>query len=222
MLNFNRQVGATNPWNWKKPVQSGALRRKFILIKLIVDAQVEVVGVVRRLTVLAAEYSMSIASIRQTEHSHYALYFICHFQRGNHVGYFQHKENTGRPSDAICYKGRKGLQRLRCGWTRMEPCPCKPLGFDPTGLERAAKAAREIDASTNACVCVHCCVFVRIILAAAQAALAFDVILQHETTKQLEHETRQAAYEMQSRKYEIERIKDEGDEARQTLAVTTV
>lgn len=75
-------------------------------------------------------------------------------------------------------------------------------GFDPTGLERAAKAAREIDASTN-------------------AALAFDVILQHETTKQLEHETRQAAYEMQSRKYEIERIKDEGDEARQTLAAQT-
>ncbi len=150
------------------------------------------------------------------------LVFYLYFQRGNHVGHFQHKENTGRPGDAICYKGRKGLQRLRCGWTRMEPCPCKPLGFDPTGLERAAKAAREIDASTNACVCVHCCVFVRIILAAAQAALAFDVILQHETTKQLEHETRQAAYEMQSRKYEIERIKDEGDEARQTLAVTTV
>ena len=51
-------------------------------------------------------------------------------------------------------------------------------GFDPTGLERAAKAAKAIDASPN-------------------AKLAFDVVSQHELTKQLEHSTRQAAYEMQ-------------------------
>lgn len=75
-------------------------------------------------------------------------------------------------------------------------------GFDPTGLERAAQAAREIDASTH-------------------AALAFDVIQQHETTKQLEHATRHAAYEMQAHKYDMERFKDEGDAARRTLAAQT-
>jgi hypothetical protein len=26
LLNFNSQVEATNPWNWKKPVQSAAWR----------------------------------------------------------------------------------------------------------------------------------------------------------------------------------------------------
>jgi len=75
-------------------------------------------------------------------------------------------------------------------------------GFDPTGLERAAKAAREIDASTH-------------------AALAFDVIQQREMTKQLQHGTQQAAYEMQARQYEIGRVKNEGDEARRTLAAQT-
>jgi len=52
-----------------------------------------------------------------------------------------------------------------------------------------------------------------------KATLAFDVIQQQEVTKQLEHGTRQAAYEMQTRQYEISRVKDEGDEARQTLMV---
>ncbi|EGB04171.1 hypothetical protein AURANDRAFT_33000, partial [Aureococcus anophagefferens] len=66
------------------------------------------------------------------------------------------------------------------------------IGFDPTGLERAAKAAREIDASPNA-----------------------------KVTKQLEHGTRQSAYEMQARKFEMARVKDEGDEARQTLVAQT-
>lgn len=52
-----------------------------------------------------------------------------------------------------------------------------------------------------------------------QASLAFDVIQQQEVTKQLEHGTRQSAYEMQARKFEMARVKDEGDEARQTLVV---
>ncbi|KAJ1459791.1 hypothetical protein M885DRAFT_613389 [Pelagophyceae sp. CCMP2097] len=78
----------------------------------------------------------------------------------------------------------------------------KGSGFDPTGLERAAKAAREIDASKN-------------------AALAFDVIQQQEMTKQIEHQTRQAAYEMQARQYEMGRVKDEAEEARRTLAAQT-
>jgi ATPase family AAA domain-containing protein 3A/B len=47
------------------------------------------------------------------------------------------------------------------------------------------------------------------------------VIQQKEVTKQLEHGTRQAAYEMQARQYEISRVKDEGDEARRTLIAQT-
>ena len=54
----------------------------------------------------------------------------------------------------------------------------------------------------------------------SQAALAFDVIQQHETTKQLEHATRHAAYEMPAHKYDMERFKDEGDAARRTLAAS--
>ena len=76
-------------------------------------------------------------------------------------------------------------------------------GFDPTGLERAAKAAREIDAS-------------------AHARLAFDVIQAREATKRLEHGTRQAAYEMRAREYEMQSVGKEGAEARQTLALATL
>lgn len=75
-------------------------------------------------------------------------------------------------------------------------------GFDPTGLERAAKAAQEIDTSRN-------------------ATLAFNVISQREMTKQLEYDSRQAAYEMHAREYEVGRVKGEGNEARRTLAVQT-
>lgn len=75
-------------------------------------------------------------------------------------------------------------------------------GFDPTGLERAAKAARDIDTSKN-------------------ATLAFNVISQREMTKQLENDTRQAAYEMHAREYEVGRVKGEGSEARRTLAAQT-
>ena len=70
------------------------------------------------------------------------------------------------------------------------------------GLERAAKAAREIDAS-------------------AHARLAFDVIQAREATKRLEHGTRQAAYEMRAREYEMQSVGKEGAEARQTLAAQT-
>lgn len=75
-------------------------------------------------------------------------------------------------------------------------------GFDPTGLERAAKAAREIDAS-------------------AHGTLAFDVFRHREVTKQLEYGTQQAAYEMQARHYEMGRVREEGTEARHTLQVQT-
>ena len=65
-----------------------------------------------------------------------------------------------------------------------------------------AKAAREIDAS-------------------AHARLAFDVIQAREATKRLEHGTRQAAYEMRAREYEMQSVGKEGAEARQTLAAQT-
>eukprot|EP00630_Chrysocystis_fragilis_P003698 CAMPEP_0197400078 /NCGR_PEP_ID=MMETSP1165-20131217/16295_1 /TAXON_ID=284809 /ORGANISM="Chrysocystis fragilis, Strain CCMP3189" /LENGTH=538 /DNA_ID=CAMNT_0042926117 /DNA_START=17 /DNA_END=1633 /DNA_ORIENTATION=+ len=78
----------------------------------------------------------------------------------------------------------------------------KGSGFDPTGLERAAKAAREIDASKH-------------------ASLAFEVIQQRELSKQYEHATRSAAYEAQARQYEIGRVKEEADEARRTLEAQT-
>ena len=75
-------------------------------------------------------------------------------------------------------------------------------GFDPTGLERAAKAAKEIDSSPH-------------------AKLAFEVIQQQEAIKQLEHATRQAAYEMQARQYEASRVQEQGEEARKTLEAQT-
>jgi ATPase family AAA domain-containing protein 3A/B len=69
---------------------------------------------------------------------------------------------------------------------------------DPTGLERAAKAAREIDASPN-------------------ARSALDVVKQQELTKQSENEAKTAelrAYEAQQRAKNIE---IQGEEQRKTL-----
>jgi ATPase family AAA domain-containing protein 3A/B len=69
---------------------------------------------------------------------------------------------------------------------------------DPTGLERAAKAAREIDASPN-------------------AKSALDVVRQQELTKQSENEAKSAelrAYEAQQRSKNIEL---QGEEQRKTL-----
>ncbi|KAJ8614241.1 hypothetical protein CTAYLR_001180 [Chrysophaeum taylorii] len=83
-----------------------------------------------------------------------------------------------------------------------EPGSYSGSGFDPTGLERAAKAAREIDVSEH-------------------ASLAFDVIQQQEVTKQLEHASRSAAYEMQARQYELGRLAEEATEARKTLEAQT-
>ena len=55
-------------------------------------------------------------------------------------------------------------------------------------------------------------------LFSVQACLAFDVIQQQEISKQLEYSMQQAAYQMHARQYEMGRVKDEGDEARRTLA----
>mmetsp|Transcript_51914 Transcript_51914/g.78842 ORF Transcript_51914/g.78842 Transcript_51914/m.78842 type:complete len:576 (-) Transcript_51914:16-1743(-) len=75
-------------------------------------------------------------------------------------------------------------------------------GFDPEGLERAAKAARELDASRN-------------------ANSAIELIKTQETTKQHEHAAKRAemdAYAQQTRAQNIER---EAEEARKTLDAQT-
>jgi len=75
-------------------------------------------------------------------------------------------------------------------------------GFDPEGLERAAKAARELDASKN-------------------ASSAIELIKTQEVTKQHEAASKRAemeAYSMQQRAQNIER---EAEEARKTLDAQT-
>ena len=47
------------------------------------------------------------------------------------------------------------------------------------------------------------------------------MIQAREATKRLEHGTRQAAYEMRAREYEMQSVGKEGAEARQTLAAQT-
>jgi len=75
-------------------------------------------------------------------------------------------------------------------------------GFDPEGLERAAKAARELDTSRN-------------------APAAIELIKSQEATKQHEHAAKRAemdAYAEQTRAQNIER---EAEEARKTLDAQT-
>lgn len=75
-------------------------------------------------------------------------------------------------------------------------------GFDPEGLERAAKAARELDSSRN-------------------ASSAIELIKTQEVTKQHEHAAKRAemeAYTQQQRALNIER---EAEEARKTLDAQT-
>jgi ATPase family AAA domain-containing protein 3A/B len=75
-------------------------------------------------------------------------------------------------------------------------------GFDPEGLERAAKAARDLDKSKN-------------------ASAAIELIKTQEVTKQHEAASKRAemdAYAQQQRAANIER---EGEEARKTLDAQT-
>jgi len=72
-------------------------------------------------------------------------------------------------------------------------------GFDPTGLERAAKAARELDSSRN-----------------AREALA--VVKEQERTKQAESRAKAAELEAYSRQLELEKVGKQAEENRQTLA----
>lgn len=68
-------------------------------------------------------------------------------------------------------------------------------GFDPAGLERAAKAARDLDSSKN-----------------AQGAI--DLIKTQELTKQHEASQKRAEYDAMTKQMELQRVEKEGAEAR--------
>ena len=71
-------------------------------------------------------------------------------------------------------------------------------GFDPTALERAAKAAKELDNSRN-------------------SKDALRVIQTQEITKQKEQESERAKYQAMTEELKIKRIHEEEDAANRTL-----
>lgn len=75
-------------------------------------------------------------------------------------------------------------------------------GFDPEGLERAAKAARELDASRN-------------------AAAAVELIKTQELTKQHEAAAKRSEYEAYNQQLRAQNIEKEAQEARKTLDAQT-
>lgn len=75
-------------------------------------------------------------------------------------------------------------------------------GFDPEGLERAAKAARELDSSRN-------------------ANAAIELIKTQETTKQHEAAAKRAEMDAYAQQMRAQNIEREADEARKTLDAQT-
>jgi ATPase family AAA domain-containing protein 3A/B len=75
-------------------------------------------------------------------------------------------------------------------------------GFDPEGLERAAKAARELDASRN-------------------ASAAIELIKSQEATKQHEHAAKRSEMDAYAQQLRQQNIQAEADEARKTLEAQT-
>ncbi|KAG7343297.1 ATPase AAA [Nitzschia inconspicua] len=75
-------------------------------------------------------------------------------------------------------------------------------GFDPEGLERAAKAARELDASRN-------------------ASQAIELIKTQEVTKQHEAAAKRAEMEAYAQQQRAQNIEREAEEARKTLDAQT-
>lgn len=75
-------------------------------------------------------------------------------------------------------------------------------GFDPEGLERAAKAARELDASRN-------------------AAAAIELVKTQEATKQHEAAAKRAEMDAYSQQLRQQNIQAEAEEARKTLEAQT-
>ncbi|KXJ21276.1 ATPase family AAA domain-containing protein 3 [Exaiptasia diaphana] len=80
----------------------------------------------------------------------------------------------------------------------------KPVwtSFDPTGLERAAKAAKELEKSPH-----------------SQQAL--DLAKVQETTKQLEHQSKIKEYEAGIQQMTLDRVRVEQEEKRKTLSAET-
>jgi ATPase family AAA domain-containing protein 3A/B len=75
-------------------------------------------------------------------------------------------------------------------------------GFDPEGLERAAKAARDLDSSKN-------------------AKSAIELIKNQETTKQHEFAAKRAEMDAYTQQMRAQNIEKEADEARKTLDAQT-
>ena len=75
-------------------------------------------------------------------------------------------------------------------------------GFDPEGLERAAKAARDLDKSKN-------------------AAQAIELIKTQEATKQHESAAKRAEMDAYAQQMRSQNIEKEGEEARKTLDAQT-
>jgi ATPase family AAA domain-containing protein 3A/B len=75
-------------------------------------------------------------------------------------------------------------------------------GFDPEGLERAAKAGRELDGSRN-------------------ASAAIELIKTQENTKQHELAAKRAEMDAYAQQMRAQNIEREGDEARKTLDAQT-
>jgi ATPase family AAA domain-containing protein 3A/B len=75
-------------------------------------------------------------------------------------------------------------------------------GFDPEGLERAAKAARDLDASRN-------------------APAAIELIKTQETTKQHEAAAKRAEMEAYTQQQRAQNIEAEAQQARKTLDAQT-
>lgn len=75
-------------------------------------------------------------------------------------------------------------------------------GFDPEGLERAAKAARDLDNSRN-------------------ASQAIELIKTQEATKQHEAAAKRAEMEAYTQQMRAQNIEREGEEARKTLDAQT-
>lgn len=75
-------------------------------------------------------------------------------------------------------------------------------GFDPEGLERAAKAARDLDKSPN-------------------AKTAIELIKTQEATKQHEAAAKRAEYDAYSQQMKEKNIMKEAEEARKTLEAQT-
>ena len=71
-------------------------------------------------------------------------------------------------------------------------------GFDPNALERAAKAAKELDTSKN-------------------AREAIKLITSQETTKQKEHEMERAKFQAKQQELAIMRVREEEDASARTL-----